>query len=87
MQILYSIVSYTSIVLIHHVHFYMVLLVMYSNLNLLEISYSPWMFELNILYFMLKVVLMVVETWKHGCTSSIKLCFGVMKSMAFNTIL
>ena len=55
--ILYSIVSYATIVLIHHVHFYMVLLVMYSNLNLLEISCSLWMFELNMLYFMLSVYL------------------------------
>ena len=51
--ILYSIVSCASyIVLLHLVHFYMVLLVMYSNL---KNSYSPRIFELEILYFMLSV--------------------------------
>ena len=36
----------------NHVHFYMVLLVMYSNL---KNSYSPRIFELETMYFMLSV--------------------------------
>ena len=72
----------------------MVLLVIYSNL---KNSYFPWMFELKILHFMYlcnyhcsdnsEVVLLMVDTWMHGCTSSnnMMLCFGVMKPMAFET--
>ena len=40
------------VVLLHRVHFYMDLLVMYSNL---KNSYSPRIFELETLYFMLSV--------------------------------